>query len=155
MSATHATHRTHRAHPAQSALNLELINHVATHEPCGFDDLFAVFGGTPLDGAAKLKFSKRLSYLVNGGKLCLMNHGGRRHWCVPQVETEAEAAALEGAMDCPATTLAEQAKKWVGTVVPPRQHSVMHGALYVPEAETALRPGALDYRRVPTHGVRC
>ncbi len=144
-----------RTHPAQSALNLALLNHVVTHEPCAFDELFNLFGDKPLDGAAKLRFSKRLSYLVNGGKLCLMNHGGRRHWCVPQIDSETDSEALEGALDCPAATLAAQAKKWVGTVAPPRRHSVMHGELYKPEAQASLRPGALDYQRYPSVGDRC
>lgn len=40
-------------------------------------------------------------------------------------------------------------------VVPPQQFDRMHGPLYVPDAGPALRPGAMDYKRCPTVGLRC
>ncbi len=135
---------TDRVHPAQSVLNLALVKHVAQHEPCGFDELMKLFGELPADREARLRFQKRLSYLCYAGRLRPVNHQEQRHWCVPQVD-----AAEPDDAPAPPTD------KWVGTVVPPRQHSVMHGALYVPEASPALRAGAHDYQRVPTHGVRC
>ena len=39
-------------------------------------------------------------------------------------------------------------------VLPP-QYDRMHGPLYVPDAGPALRPGAMDFKRVPTVGLRC
>lgn len=40
-------------------------------------------------------------------------------------------------------------------VVPPPSFDRMHGPLYVPEQAPALRPGAMDFKRVPTVGLRC
>ena len=40
-------------------------------------------------------------------------------------------------------------------VVQSQQFDRMHGPLYMPDAGPALRPGALDYKRCPTVGLRC
>lgn len=40
-------------------------------------------------------------------------------------------------------------------VVPPPSYDRMHGPAYVPDAGPALRPGAMDYKRCPTVGLRC
>ena len=39
-------------------------------------------------------------------------------------------------------------------VLPP-QYDRMHGPLYVPDAGPALRSGAMDFKRLPTVGLRC
>jgi hypothetical protein len=39
--------------------------------------------------------------------------------------------------------------------VPPRQFDVMRAPVYKPGSGPALRPGALDFRAIPSHGFRC
>ena len=57
------------------------------------------------------------------------------------LEAEAEAAAAPG--------------PYVGMVVPPPQMDRMRAPTYVPAADPALRPGALDFKHCPSFGTRC
>lgn len=127
---------------AQRQQNLELIDHVARHEPCSFEALMNLFGEAPGDGAARLRFQKRLSYLVSRGNLRPINHGGQRHWCVPQLATSAETGA-------------PPADEWVGIVAPSSQIDVMHCGDYVPEPGPVTRSGALDFKRIASVGYQC
>lgn len=42
-----------------------------------------------------------------------------------------------------------------GDVAQPRRINVMHGPEYQPGAGLALRPGALDFKAITSHGGRC
>lgn len=134
---------------AQRQANDELVAYVAIEQPCDFTELRQRFGGPDGSSAAKVIFQKRLAYLVSKGRLQTINCGTKPHWEIPEPETADEPECQR------AEKLTRSADSWVGTVVPPRQHSVLDGPTYVPEPDAALRSGALDYRRVASHGVRC
>jgi hypothetical protein len=134
---------------AQRQANDELVDYVEKEQPCDFLELREFFGGPDGGTRAKVIFQKRLAYLVSKGRLKTVNLAGKLHWEVPELGTAGEA-------DCkPAEKITRCADNWVGAVVPPRQHNVMDGPTYVPEPDASLRAGALDYRRVASHGVRC
>jgi hypothetical protein len=63
------------------------------------------------------------------------------------------SAAAEAAEAAAAAAVAPG--PYVGAVVPSACFDLMHAPTYVPPAGPALRPGALDYKRCASHGVRC
>lgn len=134
-----------RIHAAQSSLNLQILNHVAQHEPCGFEALFTLFGEAPHDRDARARFSKRLSYLTYSAQLQITNLNGKRHWCAPLGDEAPE----------PATEPVDAQPAWVGSVVPSPMNDVMHCPAYVPACAPVLRPGALDFKRLASRGDRC
>ena len=134
-----------RSHAGQSALNLEILNHVAQYEPCSFEALFALFGEVAHDQEARTRFQKRLSYLTFSGQLQITNRNGQRHWCAPLAGEPPETAAVPD----------EALPAWVGSVAQSPRNDVMHGDVYVPERAPALRAGALDFKRYASVGDRC
>ena len=134
---------------AQRQANDDLVAYVAKEQPCDFTELRQRFGGPDGSSAAKVIFQKRLAYLVSKGRLQTINCGTKPHWEIPEHDTDDEPNRQN------TEKLTRSVDDWVGTVVLPRQHSVLDGPVYVPEPDTAMRPGALDYRRVASHGVRC
>lgn len=133
-----------RRHAAQSALNLNILNHVAQHEPCGFEALFNLFGEVHHQ-EARARFQKRLSYLTFSGQLQITNRNGQRHWCAPLAEEAPETAAEPD----------ESQPAWVGSVAASPMNDVMHCPVYVPERAPVLRPGATDFKRLGSVGDRC
>lgn len=134
-----------RTHGGQSLLNLDILNHVAQHESCGFEALFALFGEVPHDQEARTRFSKRLSYLTFSGQLQITNRNSQRHWCAPQAVEAPE----------PAVVSEEALPAWVGSVAPSPRNDVMHCPVYVPDRAPVLRPGAMDFKRFASRGDRC
>lgn len=134
-----------RRHAAQSALNLDILNHVARHEPCSFESLFTLFGEATHDQEARARFQKRLSYLTFSGQLQITNRNGQRHWCAPLADEAPETAAVP----------AESSPAWVGSVAQSPRNDVMHCPVYVPGRAPVLRPGALDFKRLGSVGDRC
>ncbi len=136
---------------AQRQRNQELLEYVAEHQPCSFGVLMDRFF-RPADYVdyddARVRFSKRLSYLVNSRQLETTNVRGARRWTLPPVSAESSVDADVACADASDDT-------WVGTVAAPRQNSVLDGPPYVPDRDCALRAGALDYRTVASRGVRC
>jgi hypothetical protein len=47
------------------------------------------------------------------------------------------------------------AANFVGTPALPRRINVMQAAIYTPSRSPCTRQGALDFKHVPSHGVRC
>lgn len=137
---------------AQRQRNQELLQHVADHQSCSFEELLGMFGGPAADVDASQRFIKRLYYLVDSGRLRshISTVDGVRHWTLPPVSAEPSIDAHRTrTRDC------APVDAWVGTVAAPRQNSVLAGPLYVPDRDCALRAGALDYKRFASHGVRC
>lgn len=44
---------------------------------------------------------------------------------------------------------------FAGRLAPPRQYDVMNAPVYTHVLPAPTRPGALDFKRYDTHGVRC
>lgn len=138
---------------AQRQANDELVAYVAKEQPCGFSELLLLFGGPDGGGRAKVVFQKRLAHLVSKGRLQTINLASKKHWEVaPTLATACAAMPSEWAA---VWQNAAGETPWVGTVVPPRQHNVMHGPLYVSEPDTALRTGSLDFKRLQSRGAKC
>lgn len=142
---------------AQRERNQALLAYVAAHQPCDFAELMALFGPPAPDGSHRLQFQKRLSYLVLSGRLRTVNLAGLRHWELPEVApTLATATALGSPAMGVGSPIAQQTCALTPIdVTPPRQFDVMHAPPYVPQADTALRPGAQDHRRYASRGDRC
>lgn len=128
--------------------NQQLLDFIQAHQPIGLSDLFARFDGA---GENLTAFSKRLHYLKKQGWLLTAGASTRAVW-------SRSSARPSHTLQRRLTTqpkLALQPSAAVGHLVPPRQHNVMHGPTYQPAAGTALRPGALDFMRLSSHGHRC
>ena len=133
-----------RHHAGQSLLNLDILNYVAKNEPCFFDELLDLFGDVKTDQEAALKFRNRLSYLVCSQQLRCTGKGDDKRWYVPQVDRGIAPLEIE-----------VEPYAYVGTVAAPRQCDVMHGPVYKPSPTPSLRPGALDFKTLPTRGNPC
>lgn len=129
-------------HQPLNPLNQRLIAHVARYAPCGFVELYAVFGDAPDDRLAQERFRARLNYLVYSARLRARGRCRTRTWLSAFVALSESASCTVPAPAASAPT-------------PPRQHDAMHGPLYVPEAGPALREGSLDYQRYASFGDRC
>lgn len=122
--------------------NQQLLDFIEAHQPIGLSALFASFDGA---GESINAFSKRLHYLKAQGWLLNAGASTRAVW---SRSSERPSHTLQ-------PRLALQPAAAVGQPVPPRQHNVMHGPTYRPAAAPALRPGALDFMRLASHGHRC
>ena len=136
--------------------NRALLQHVASCQPCRFEELYRSFGDQADLESGRNRFAKRLSYLVNTNRLKPVNVAGTRCWELAVATPVAQPVEPVGVMvrevAAPET---DPAPPWVGTMVPARQVDVMHCPNYVPDRDLAARPGAFDYKRVASRGVRC
>jgi hypothetical protein len=123
--------------------NQQLLDFIEAHQPIGLSALFANFDGA---GESLHAFSKRLHYLKAQGWLLNAGASTRAVW---SRSSERPSHTLQPKV------VAQPVAAAVGQLVPPRQHNVMHGPTYQPAAGTALRPGALDFMRLASHGHRC
>lgn len=115
-------------------------------QPVRFTELFELFG-TQLDCFHKSQtFRNRLGLLVRTGQLQTHGEGAARCYSLAGT-TPAPVHRYKPALL--ATTAPMPTMR-----VPPRQHNVMLGT-YQPPRAVNLRPGALDYARVPSRGVAC
>lgn len=148
-----------KSHPCQSDLNLALLNFVNQRGQASWAELFAAFGeGDASATTDARRFSCKLEYLTLTQRL---QHTGRARSRIFSIGPLAgKAATLRGRT----TTKVGQADgsdtarpyphlQHLGAVVPARLH-VATGT-YVPPTQTAMRPGALDYKRHASHGFPC
>lgn len=133
----------------KSTLNQGIVAHIARHGACDFYELHSLFGEDDASHNATKRFRARLQYLVDSGQLQATGRGRGRTWYAQRHSVR----ALQG--HTPSQPAPDTPTPWVGPVVAPRQYNVMHGPAYTPGPTLALRAGALDFRRVPSAGVRC
>lgn len=152
-----------RTHPSQTEANLALVNHMA-NAPSGskFDDLYPVFltakGGLTATVSLARNLRSVLGYMVGAGYVVIdgRRDGERLYQLGDLSKLPSRAKAPRPFQPKSHTALVGPATSaYVGERVPPRQHDVMFGAVYVPSPGVALRPGSLDYKRVPSHGYGC
>jgi hypothetical protein len=127
------------SHPLREA-SLELLEHLHTHGPCTAEELHAATcAGRPHQYERDI--ARRLERLES------------LHWIYSEIGADGLTrwAALGGA---PEPARPARPKPYVGQVVPPRRIDVMH-TTWEPPAGMALRPGALDYQRCASRGLRC
>lgn len=148
-----------QTHHMQNPLNIELLNFVNQRGHATWLELFTAFGdGTASEKGSSQRFSKKLEYLVYGEKLQASGRGTTRTFYLGRMAGQPTLG--RGRI----TTHAGQADgcnggrisgSYAGQLVPPRQFNTMDAAPYVPPAQTAMRPGALDYQRYSSHGDQC
>ena len=108
-------------------------------QPCGFEELWVACGpmavgemlGDEVIEARRQCFRRRLAKLVEQGHLQTRGERADRLWFVPAREPVAE-----------------------GRVAQPRRIDVMH-SVWRPEPRQVMRPGANDFRSIPSHGLNC
>ena len=123
-------------------INVDIVAHVVKYGPCGFIELYDLFGGGCKVSAGKNAleaFRARLNYLSASQQLVATGIKTARRWHAP----------LHDAQDNATQSV------WVGTVVPPARNDVMHGPTYVPERGPVLRAGSQDFKRCASRGHRC
>lgn len=139
------------------AINQAICNYVAAHHPCDSATLFEVFGDCPTGAPSHVtflprkRFSLRIKNLIEMGDLRNVAPKGQLRLLMPgngerAVPTRRVRVPAEDAPSLPA---------WVGQLVQPAQYDVMHGPVYRPGPEPALRPGALDHLRYRSLGHSC
>jgi hypothetical protein len=137
---------TGRLYHTQSQLNQDILAHVAKYQPCGFGELYDLFGDVQTDNKTKERFRSRLNYLAESGQLQAKGTAGHRRWSLPADEDESDLIEAFDPAPMPA---------WLSAPVPSPKNDVMNGPLYVPGAGPVLRPGALDFKRCASRGDRC
>lgn len=136
-----------RHHHAQKQLNLDIVNHVIQYGPCGFIELYDLFGNRNTGEGKKAteRLRAKLGHLTQSDQLVSKGTAGARRWCAPVADAQPDQP----------TTTTEPLAQWVGTVTPPARNDCMHGPTYVPERPIALRSGSQDFKRFASHGDRC
>ncbi len=125
---------------AVPSVNQAIVNYINKQGRCSFMELYSIFGPEEDNEAARKKFSTRMKDLVD------------RDLITASQAKKTGGIRLQDRIYLPATTAqAERAK----AITPPPQINTMTAPVYVPPASTVLRPGALDYQRYASRGVRC
>lgn len=124
-----------------SHVSFELLDHLRAHGPATAEALHAVLSpGRPhmrlRDTALRLKRLEALHWLYSE----VGNDGACRWHALAITPTTARPAP--------------RPKPYIGQVAPPRRIDLM-GTTWEPPAGPALRPGAFDYQRCASRGVRC
>lgn len=140
-----------RNHHAQKQLNLDIVNHVSKYGPCGFIELYDLFGATQGDGKnATERFRTRLNYLSYSCQLVATGTAGARRWRA-SLNVDLPAGPTPGQLASATTAL----PTWKGAVVPAPRYDRIHAPAYVPERAPALRAGCQDFKRLASRGDRC
>ncbi len=147
----------HRHHHAQNPFNLELLNFIDRHGQCAASELYVRFCVTPGHNKEAQRMAAKLSYLVGCEQLCRQGRGLTALYTLgPQAGVHTPSAARARAKAAPAPPAAPvRPEPVVGPSTPDRPDYRITVAPYVPGPGAALRPGALDYQRYASHGVRC
>lgn len=139
-----------RTHHGQSELNLALLNAVAQGGTAQYGMLFLMFGPVTLpDPEAHAQFQRRLDYLCSTGQLVSAGRGRLR-----VLTLGPQAAQAPSSEDIPAATTVDQTAT-PSEALPPAYNAMKAKAYMPPTHPPSLRPGALDYRRYASRGVRC
>ena len=123
--------------PTIGPQSVAVVEHLKLHGASTLEELRVHFGAE-----GRGRFAQRLSNLVYGNWLDISYaaNGDMLYLVAPRAR-----AALPKAQ-APASA--------PPVLVPPRRISVMAGT-YTPPTMAPARPGALNYQRVASHGVRC
>lgn len=132
---------------AMKQINVDIVNHVIKYGPCGFIELYDLFGGAKdCTGKNALeRFRSRLNHLTYSHLLLATGTYADRRW----------RAALQDALPQSGLDDCELQKPYVGVVAPPARHDLMHGPTYEPERAPVLRRGSQDFKRYASYGDRC
>ncbi len=116
-----------------------ITSYIAKHQPCGFADLFDVFGEGTGNYDDRKALHKRLQTLLDRGVLSKQVDNRKASWRL-----------------CPEEPVLVDATPPVSaSLVHARQGSCMHRAVYQPSPCPPQRPGADQFLQVRSHGVRC
>jgi hypothetical protein len=122
---------------------------VAEFGPCSLDVLRGQFCA---DATRRERdaFRSFLFNLVKAGYLQVSGRQAERRW---QIGYDAKADVADWA-DVAEPALAPAARAFAGLRTPAAQYNIF-ASTYRPTADPALRPGALDFKRLPSHGYGC
>lgn len=147
----------------QKQANLDILNYVAQHQPCGFLKLFGQFGQSSDKG-----FKTRLSYLVLSDQLQADKAGScsMESWTFAlgemagkrgrELSAQAQAPEQEARFATPGKpSKREKPPVYVGVRTPTRKPDPMHSDMYQPKPWHVPRPGAQDFKAAPSVGTLC
>lgn len=133
---------------ARKQINVDIVAHVNKYGPCGFIELYDLFGGCKASAGknALESFRARLNHLTYSQQLVATGtHTSRRwHALLQDAEPEPRPASRR-----------TPSEPWIGTVAPPARNDVIHGPTYVPERGPVARSGSQDFRQCASRGHRC
>lgn len=136
---------------AMKPVNVDIVRHVHQYGPCGFIELYDLFGASKDANDSKNtleSFRAKLNHLTYSGHLVATGSHMKRRWHAPLQDAMSESSQADPAPTVPS-------EPWVGTVVPPARNDVMHGPTYVPERGPVARSGSQDFKQCASRGHRC
>lgn len=116
-----------------------IANYVNKAGKCSWKELYAVFGHAEDTESHRKQFSLLLVSLVKRGQINACHRCGVGRKIADRYYTSIE--------DNP-TVISTN-------ITPPPQNNTMTAPVWVPPVCSALRPGALDYKRYASHGHQC
>ena len=129
-----------------SPLSVALLNHVAAHPGCTFEQLSVVYcpDADSGKGSTVERFRARLSYLVSVGHLVRSSTEGVRGYRIGNGDRPTKPEPVAGAVEGgdPQRT-------------PAAQYDRMNGPAFTYTLSQPTRPGALDFKRCASVGYRC
>ncbi|MDD2811684.1 hypothetical protein [Rhodoferax sp.] len=115
-----------------------ITRYINENGKCSWLDLYENFGPEADTPSARNDFGARLASLSRSGHIraCqgIKNNKPREERCYARPQTHTDPIA---------------------PITPPACYDMLRAPVYVPPPCSVLRPGALDYQRHASHGVRC
>lgn len=136
-----------------SPTSVALCNFVAKQVICNFEMLWTVFGEEPRCSRNEAPLRKRLENLVNGGYLKNLVNGSYLN-CQGVRLTRAWSRTAQP-LNQPRAAAPQFAHAPVSPVASAPAYNLRTAPVWVPPPRAAVRAGADDFLRCPSHGARC
>ena len=147
-------------------VNQALLRLVKENGEASYSVLFEQFGDVELSPIyANSRFANKLGYLCQTDQLQRSGFGRKAVYALgplafkPQPGTlrswDAMAAASRHCEARSNAAIHDPADSYLSSKALPNQFDVMRAPEFTPRPTTVLRPGALDYQRIASHGFPC
>lgn len=147
----------------QSDINHALLVLVKQCDEASYSLLFDLFGELERNTtAAHTRFSKKLEYLCYTDQLQRTGMGKKAVYKLGHLAFKPQPGTALAMRHCEARSNAAIQEPPIAAEdsylfhkAQPIRYDVVHAPVYMPPPTTVLRPGALDFKRVASHGFPC
>lgn len=144
-------------------VNQALLKLVKQYGEASYNLLFNQFGDLELSPKyANTRFANKLGYLCQTDQLQRNGMGRKAIYTLGHLAFKSKrGTALAASRRCEARSNAaihdpiDAADSYLCHKAQPNQYDVLHAPTYMPAPTQELRPGALDFKRIASHGLQC